>query len=106
MEKTEIGKYTRGFGLSFAVTSFASAILVILKETNEDTILAAMKSITGHHWVTHGVFNIILFVLLGWVLSTTNKGNGVNVSTNMVINSIFGAIVTSIILIAGFYLLH
>lgn len=104
MEKSVIGKYTRGYGLSFAVTSVVSAILVILKETHEDTLLAAMKSMTGHHWVTHGVFDIILFVILGWVLSASEKG--VNISANGLINSIVGASVASFVLIAGFYLLH
>lgn len=106
MEKPEIGKYTRGYGVSFAVTSVVSAILVILKETHEDSLLAVMKSITGHHWVTHGVFDILLFVILGWVLSTAKKGEGVNMSSNSLAGYIVGAIAISFILIAGFYLLH
>ncbi|NOX34347.1 MAG: hypothetical protein GXP56_11550 [Deltaproteobacteria bacterium] len=106
MEKTEIGKYTKGFGLSFGITSVISAILVILKETNEGTILETMKSITGHHWVTHGVFNIILFLVLGWILSKANNGQGVNLSANSLVSSIIGTVVISSILIAGFYLIH
>lgn len=104
MEKSVLGKYTRGYGLSFAVTSVVSAILVILKETHEDSILAVMKSMTGHHWVTHGVFDIILFVILGWILSASKKG--VNISANGLVNAIVGASVGSFILITGFYLLH
>lgn len=105
MEKTKLGKYTKGFGLSFGITSVFSAILVILKETHEETILAAMKSL-GHHWVTHGLINIILFVVLGWLLSKANKGQGVNLSANSLVSSIIGAIVVSSILISGFFLIH
>lgn len=104
MEQNEIGKYTRSFGLSFAITSVISALLVILKELNEDTILAWMKAATGHHWVTHGVVNLIVFVVLGWVLSIPNDGQGVKLSVNGLIGCIVGAVVISGLLIAGFYL--
>ena len=106
MENTEIGKYTRSFGLSFAITSVISAILVILKETNEETLLAWMKAASGHHWVTHGIFDIILFVVLGWVLSRPHNGQGVRLSTSGLVSSMAGAIVVSGALILGFYLLH
>ncbi|MCW8994419.1 MAG: hypothetical protein OQK77_01255 [Psychromonas sp.] len=106
MEKTEIGKYTRSFGLSFSITSVLSAILVILKESHEETLLKAMISLTGHHWVTHGVINIITFLILGWVFSKANKGLGVNLSANSLIGCIVGAIVINFLFISGFYLLH
>ena len=57
MENSEIGKYTRSFGLSFAITSVVSALLVIIKESSEEGVLAAMKAVTGHHWITHGLIN-------------------------------------------------
>jgi hypothetical protein len=106
MENIELGKYTRSFGLSFAITSVISALLVILKETNEDTVLAWMAAITGHHWVTHGLFNLIIFVVLGWALARPNRGEGVNISANGLIFCIVGAVVVSGILIAVFYLVH
>lgn len=104
MEQNEIGKYTRSFGLSFAITSVISALLVILKELNEDTILAWMKAATGHHWVTHGVVNLIVFVVLGWALSRPNRGQGVRITANFLAMSIVGAVVISGLLIMGFYL--
>lgn len=104
MEQNEIGKYTRSFGLSFAITSVLSALLVILKELNEDTVLAWMKAATGHHWVTHGVLNLIVFVVLGWALSRPNNGQGVKITGNVLVMSIVGAVVISGLLIMGFYL--
>ena len=106
MENSEIGKYTKSFGLSFAITSVVSALLVIIKESSEEGVLAAMKAITGHHWVTHGLFNLILFIVLGWALSRANKGQGVNLSANGLVSFIVGAVVISGVLISGFYLLH
>ena len=106
MENSEIGKYTKSFGLSFAITSIVSALLVILKESSEEGVLALMKAITGHHWVTQGLFNLILFVVLGWALSKANKGQGVKISANGLVSCIAGAVIISGILISGFYLLH
>ena len=105
MEDTGIGKYTRGFGLSFAITSLLSALLVIIKEKNEETILAAMAAATGHHWVTHGAINVILFIVLGWLFSKSNGGRGVNLTANTLMCCIVGAVVVNGLLISGFYLL-
>jgi hypothetical protein len=104
METNEIGKYTKSFGLSFAITSVISALLVILKETNEESVLAWMKAATGHHWITHGVIDIILFVALGWLLSMPNSGQGLKVSLNALIGSIVVSTLISGLLIAGFFL--
>jgi hypothetical protein len=104
MEPVEIGKYTKSFGISFAITSIVSAILVIVKESNEETVLAWMKAAAGHHWITHGVFDLILFVFLGWVLSRPNDGEGVRISANWLIGSIVGAVVISGLLNMGFYI--
>ncbi len=103
MEQTELGKYTRSFGLSLGITSLLSALLVILKETHEETVLAWMKTVTLHHWVTHGIINLIVFVVLGVVLSRPNNGNGVSISSKALAMCIAGSVVFSGILIAGFY---
>ncbi len=106
MEDSEMGKYTVSFGLSFAITSVVSALLVILKESNEEGVLAWMKAATGHHWITHGLIDVILFLVLGWALSRASEGRGVKISVNGLVTCIVGAVVISVILIDGFYLLH
>lgn len=106
MENYEIGKYARSFGLSFAITSVFSALLVIIKELSEEGVLAWMKAMTGHHWVTHGVINLIIFVVLGWALARGGKGQGVEISANGLVACIVGAVIIDGGLIAGFYLLH
>jgi hypothetical protein len=103
MEQAELGKYSRSFGLSLAITSFLSALLVILKETQEETVLAWMKTVTVHHWVTHGLINLAVFVVLGIALSKTNNGNGINISSKNLAICIACSVVISGILIAGFY---
>jgi hypothetical protein len=104
METIEIGKYTKSFGLSYAITSVISALLVILKETNEETVLAWMKTATPHHWITHGIINIILFMVIGWALSMPNSGQGLKISANALIGNIVAATLMSGLLIAGFFI--
>jgi lipoprotein signal peptidase len=104
MENTGIGKYTRSFGLSFAITSVLSALLVILKESNEETVLAWMKAATGHHWVTHGIFNLIVFVGLGWALSRLDNGQGLKITANILVICIVCAVFVSGLIITGFYI--
>ena len=68
METNDIGKYAIAFGVSLAVTSLFSAVLVVLKESNK-SLLGWMAKATGHHWVTHGLADIVMFVVLGWLFA-------------------------------------
>lgn len=104
METNGIGKYTTSFGMSLAITSVVSALLVVVKEMSENTVLALMKGITFHHWFTHSLFILILFVVVGWLLARSNGGQGVRMGVNRFISTLVGAVVVSGLIIAGFYL--
>jgi ribose/xylose/arabinose/galactoside ABC-type transport system permease subunit len=104
METNGIGKYTTSFGMSLAITSVVSALLVVVKEMSENTVLALMKGITFHHWFTHSLFILILFVVIGWRLARSNGGQGVRMGVNRFISTLVGAVVVSGLIIAGFYL--
>jgi hypothetical protein len=105
MKNLEIGKYAQSFGVSFAITSLFSVIVLILKETNEHTVMAWMKAATPHHWITHTLLDLIVFVVLGVVLAKMNDGQGIKISPDRLNSLIVGAFVISGILIAGFYLI-
>ena len=105
METNGIGKYTTSFGMSLAITSVVSALLVVVKELSQKTVLAFMKGITFHHWFTHTLFILILFVVIGWILARANGGQGVEMSVNRFISTLVGAVVLSGLIIAGFYLI-
>ncbi|UTV30976.1 hypothetical protein [Photobacterium atrarenae] len=90
-----------GFSLSYAVTSIFSALLVVLKEISE-TIHHVLVVITGHHWVTHGLLDLILFVALGFVLS--RKYGDADITDNALIMSITGSTILSGLIISGYYL--
>ena len=105
MENIEIGKFGRSFGLSFAITSLFSALLVILKETNPHTVMAWMKAATPHHWITHTLLDLIIFVVLGVILARANESQGIKMSPDKLNSFIVGAFVVSGLIIAGFFLI-
>ncbi len=104
MASNEIGKNTRSFGLSLAITSVLSAILVTIKESSHG-VMNFMKAVTFHHWVTHGLFVVVIFIVLGWALSRTNSGQGPSMTAERLIQLVVGSAVVSGVLIAGFYLI-
>ena len=104
MENTGLGKYTKSFGISFAITSVLSACLVVFKESHEETVLAWMKSASGHHWATHGIINLVVFAVLGWALSLIGGSRGLKISVNFLIVLIVFAVALSGYIIINFYL--
>lgn len=109
-----VGRYAASFGLSFGLslglslgltlglTSLFNAILVILKETNEATLLAWMKAATGHHWITHGLLDLALFVVLGFALA--GVGARLGARPGVVIGTVVGGMLLGALMITGFYL--
>jgi hypothetical protein len=104
MQDNGLGKYTVSYGLSLAITSVLSALLVVLKELNEP-LLNLMKQVTIHHWVTHGAFDLIVFVVLGWLFAQLNGGAGPKMSAKTFITVLVGSVVIGGLIIAGFYLI-
>ena len=90
-------KYTVSFGLGLVITILFSALLVVVKELSENT-LAAMKTATGHHWLTHTFMDVILFFTLGLLLKK------VQISPESLSQMIIGATIIGGLIIAGFYL--
>ena len=84
-EDEALGRYTVSFGVSLAITSVLNALLVVVKELNENTLLAWMKQVTPHHWITHGLFDLIVFAVLGFALARVNGGRGLEVSPRTLI---------------------
>ena len=106
VETREMGKYTKSFGLSFAIASLFNALLVIVKEGNEDTVLAWMAAATGHHWVTHGILDLIVFLVVGWSLSRMNEGQGVTITSKALVTTIVASLAISWLIIVGFFLIE
>ena len=66
-------------------------LLVIFKE-NVAGVEDFMKGLTGHHWITHGLFNLIVFLVLGLILARTAA------AATMPVNRLIGYVAWSTVL--------
>jgi hypothetical protein len=105
MSASTLNAKSKAFGLSVAITSVLSALLVIAKETNEG-LLKFMKAVTVHHWVSHGIFNLVIFVALGLLLAKSNNGQGPAIDDGKLVNLVVGGFLLGCLLIAGFFLVE
>ena len=102
MEPLTASKYPASYGLALALASLINSILVVAKETSP-WVMAWMKRMTFHHWVTHSVIVMLVFFGSGWLFARANGGRGVNVSTHRLINLIIAGIGFGGLIIVGFY---
>jgi hypothetical protein len=94
-----VGANASGFGISYAITSVLSALLVVWKESSE-AVHDGLAAITGHHWVTHGLLDVIVFLALGFILSRRS----IAMTGNALVTTIVGATVVSGLIIAGYFI--
>lgn len=74
MEKetnSNVDPVTAGYGIAAAVAIIFNTLLAWAKDSNA-SLLAAMKAAMGHHWTTHGVVVVAVFLVLGLILSRRN----------------------------------
>jgi uncharacterized membrane protein SirB2 len=90
------------FGISAAVTVLFNTLLTWVKEGSE-SVHDLMVVITGHHWWTQGLFDLIVFVVVGWVLM---RRGGQKHLTDGLAYTLTGAVVVAGLGIAGFFLLE
>ena len=101
IQSDTISTYTASFGLSLGLTSLLNGLLVVIKETNEATVLAWMKA-AGNHWVTQGALDIVVFVTLGLLLARYVENWRTH--PNMVTATAIGGVVVGSLIIALFFL--
>ena len=70
----------------------------IAKESSA-TVHDGLASIFGHHWVGHGILDLIVFLVLGFVLSR----GGRNMTANGVVKVVVGGTVIGGLIIVGFF---
>ena len=93
------------WGSSFVLICVINALLVVLKELSEG-VHAGMARLTGHHWVTHSILMVILFILFGWLFGRMNKGEGIQLTVGRLITAILGGVIIGGLIIAGFNLIE
>jgi hypothetical protein len=92
-----------GFSAAAAITIVFNALLTIVKDSSEP-LHDAMAKLTGHHWITHGLAVIVVFVVLGLALTRSAEGRP-RISDTTLLASIFVASVGGGAAIALWFLL-
>jgi len=101
MENPPMDKYSAGFGLSLVVANFLNAIILIVKEKNA-AVMSALKAALGHHWITHGLIVIAVFIILGFIFSIMKLETNMNACK--IQKYIIWSVIISGVIIAGFFL--
>nr|WP_306264869.1 hypothetical protein [Pararhizobium sp. IMCC3301] len=89
-----------GYGMAYAYTVLFSAALTVLKELTPP-LLNLMKAL-GHHWVTQGGLNLIVFFVLAAMLARSGR----QMEGGRLAFWIAGSTVVGALIIFGFYLVE
>ncbi len=65
----KIDSLTAGFGISASVAIVINTLLVWAKESIP-SLFDWMKALTSHHWITHGLLVVGVFIVLGILLTS------------------------------------
>jgi hypothetical protein len=100
MAEQTMERYISGFGLSLIIMLIFNALLVVVKETTG--LLKVMAGMTGHHWTTHGIVIVVLFLVLGFIFS----GKQPSLNARGVMKGTIATTIIGYVIIVGFYLIH
>jgi multisubunit Na+/H+ antiporter MnhB subunit len=70
---TAVSATVIGFGTSAAITIAFNTLLAWVKDAF-DPLNTFMAYLTGNHWITHGLVDVVLFFVLGAVLTVARHG--------------------------------
>lgn len=59
------------YGISAAIAVLFNTLLAWVKDSYEP-LNSAMAKVLGHHWTTHGVAVVLVFLIVGFALSRTS----------------------------------
>jgi hypothetical protein len=76
-EAQPLDRVSSAFALSASVAIVFNTVLAWIKDAYEP-LNKFMASLTGHHWTTHGLFDIAVFVILGLVFLQTGIASRMN----------------------------
>jgi hypothetical protein len=79
-------------------------VAVILVAEYVASFKSFLASVTGHHWVTKSVLDVVLFVLLFLVLGMVMKGNKKEPMKGIIPTLVVGIVSMAVLL--GFFVYH
>lgn len=74
---SQLDPVSAAFALSAAVTVVFNTLLAWVKDAYEP-LNTFMAHLSGHHWTTHGIADVLLFVVLGFVFLSSGVASRMN----------------------------
>ena len=91
---------TAGFVLSAAITVLFNTALALAKDVSAP-LNKFLASIAGHHWTTHGLFDLVLFAGLGIVFTST--GTAQKIPGGRLVGILIGAVAAASLTLGIWY---
>jgi hypothetical protein len=98
---SSLGRASASFALAAAITVLFNTALAWAKDAYSP-LNKFMASLTGHHWITHAVADLLVFFLLGLIFCKTGAAEKMN--PDRLINLLIGAVVIAALGLVGWYL--
>lgn len=67
-QSASVEKIAAAYGLAASIAIVFNTLLTWLKEASHP-FKSFMVLLTGHHWITHGLVVLAVFLVLGWVFT-------------------------------------
>jgi hypothetical protein len=65
---SRLGRTSAGFALAASVTAVVNTLLAVAKDLSP-SLTKGMATLTGHHWTTQGIADLLVFIGLGFLFS-------------------------------------
>jgi hypothetical protein len=100
MKESALSPTTSGFVLSAAVVALFNTALAWAKDASP-ALNDFMKRVGGHHWTTHGLIDLILFIGLGFAFAQT--GVAARIDPKLLTKALIGSTVAAALGLALWY---
>lgn len=97
-----LDKVSAAFALSASVAFIFNTVLAWMKDS-VPALNSFMASLTGHHWTTHSLFDLIVFIGLGFVFMST--GTAERMSGPALIKTVIGSAIAGGLGLLGWFLI-
>ncbi|MEO8652786.1 MAG: hypothetical protein ABI409_01545 [Ramlibacter sp.] len=99
---SQLDRVSAAFALSAAVTVVFNTLLAWVKDAYEP-LNTFMAHLSGHHWTTHGIADVLLFVVLGFVFLSSGVASRMN--PPRLVATLVGAVVAAGLGLAAWFVL-
>ena len=99
-EIKQIDSMTVAFGFSAVVILILNTLLAIIKDIYPP-LQKMMASLSGHHWITHAIFDIVAFYLLGYLFYSMKIAQ--KIDANKLTSLLYSSTIIAVVGLVGWF---